>query len=487
MVNASKTPSGKAKKGQVTVRPDSGSIKACFPRNYFADGKQVKLGTGINPDDWEATAAKLQRRLQLELEDGKLATDEGIFNLGRYQEILEEYGLRAKLRLVRDVVTSDDQLPPKPQLSLMEIWDMYCEYKKRNLRESVYEGTYRGIYKNYIKSAIEATNSEDAIKIRNWLVENRYLKHVKNLISNLSKAYQLGIKNKLLSHNPYEGMTEEIGQIGAKGKQQNEIETDDDVEDSLKAYTWQEAQTILEYIENNSKIKHWYPFTKFKFLTGCRTGETIGLRWNDVDWNNEIVVFKSTYDQITKKWYPLKNDRTYKGSEVRKFPMPKNGELWNLLKSIPQGEPSDVVFKSRDGKIIVNNVFRKAWTGRNSPSTKLKGIIPELIKKGKLTKYLPPYNTRHTFINHAIHDLGIPEKIVCYMCGHKPDVSNKHYQDEAIFMKGINPEIPFSQQQFATQQIDNQQSKIETLEEQLRQQQEIINRLLQERNNNIIK
>jgi hypothetical protein len=63
MVNSAKTPTGKTKKGQVTVRPDSGSIKACFPRSYFADGKQVKLGTGINPDDWEATATKLQRRL----------------------------------------------------------------------------------------------------------------------------------------------------------------------------------------------------------------------------------------------------------------------------------------------------------------------------------------------------------------------------------------------------------------------------------------
>ncbi|MEH2170803.1 MAG: integrase [Nostoc sp.] len=203
MTNSAKTPTGKAKKGQVAVREDSGSIKACFPRTHFADEKQVKLGTGISlVNGWESTASKLQRRLQIELEDGKLATTEGTFNLERYREVLEEYGLRAKLRLVKSAVTSGDQLPPKPKLSLIEVWDMYCEYRKQGLRESYYEKTYQGDYKNYLQSAIEATKSEDAIKIRNWLVENRGQRHVKVLLSILSKSYQLAIKNKLFYHNP---------------------------------------------------------------------------------------------------------------------------------------------------------------------------------------------------------------------------------------------------------------------------------------------
>ncbi|BAY23421.1 phage integrase [Calothrix sp. NIES-2100] len=388
-------------------------------------------------------------------------------------EILEEYGLRAKLRLVRDAVAAvNDQSPPKPELSLLEIWDMYCEYRT-DLRETVYLGKYQGRYKNYLKSAIEATKSEDAIKIRNWLIENRDLETIKLLFSNLSKAYQLGIKNKLLVHNPYDGLAEEIGKIGAKSRQQSEIGTDNDTDDLTKAYTWDEAQAILECLQD--KYPHWHSFLKFKFLTGCRTGEAIGLMWCDVEWDKERVLIRRTYDRITKKFYPLKNDKTYKGEDVRKFPMPKDGKLWNLLKSIPQGELNDIVLKSKTGKIIDETGFSQIWRGRKHLNR--KGIIPDLVEQGLLSKYLSPYNTRHTFINHAIHDLGIPEKVVCYMCGHKPDVSNKHYQDEAIFMKGINPEIPYSQQQFAEVQIDNQQSKIELLEEQIRQQQEAMRKL----------
>ncbi|MCC5637032.1 tyrosine-type recombinase/integrase [Nostoc sp. CHAB 5844] len=465
MVNSSKTPTGKAKKGQVTVREDSKSIKACFPRNYCSDGKQIKLATGISMvDGWEAIATKLQRRLQLELEEGKLDDGHGNFNAGRYQEILEEYGLRAKLRVVKGGLPSDDQLPPKPELSLLEVWDMYCEYRKPGLRESMYEKVHRGEYKKYLELAIEATKSEDPLKIRNWLIENRGFRRVKRLLSCLSKAYRLGMKNKLLSHDPYEGMAEEIVNKGAKGKAQEEVEIDDDVLDQSKAYTWDEAQAILDYCKD--KCPYWYNFLKFKFLTGCRTGEAIALRWSNVEWDKERVIIAWTYDKITKKFYPLKNDRTYKGEEKRRFPMPKDGELWNLLKSIPEKKPHDVVFESKAGKIINDNTFGNSWRG--SQFIRLKGIIPTLIEQDKLTKYLSPYNTRHTFITHAVFDLGIDEKIVSKWCGHHIDVSNKHYQDVAIFAERVNPEV-------------KQQTELDLLKEQLRQQQELINKLLQER------
>ncbi|MEH2058980.1 MAG: hypothetical protein V7K97_23055 [Nostoc sp.] len=149
--------------------------------------------------------------------------------------------------------------------------------------------------------------------------------------------------------------------------------------------------------------------------------------------------------------------------------MPRDGELWNLLKSIPQGEPNEVVFKPKLGKIIDRSVFSVVWRGREE--TRQKGIIPTLIEQGKLTKYLSPYNTRHSFITHAVFDLGIDEKFVSNWCGHDIQVSNKHYQDVAIFAGRINPEVP------------QQQSEIDLLREQMKQQQELINKLLQDRDN----
>ncbi|MBC1238739.1 tyrosine recombinase XerC [Nostoc sp. 2RC] len=468
MVNSAKTPAGKTKKGQVAVRPDSGSIKACFPRSYFADGKQVKLGTGINPDDWKATASKLERRLQLELEEGKLSVEpEGIFNLGRYQEILEEYGLRAKLRVVKNAETSDDQLPPKPELSLMEVWDMYCEYKKPSLKETVYKLDYCKRYPNLIKSAIKAVGESDASKIRNWLIENRNLETVKNLLSYLSKAYERAIKCKLIKHNPFDGMAEDLQQIGALGKKQNEIEieNDNDVLDRSKAFIWNEAETILSYVQNNPYLCHWHAFIDFKFLTGCRTGEAIAFMWGDILWDKEQIVIRRTYSERIKKFLPTKNETT------RFFPMPKDGRLWKLLASIPQKENNETVFTSKHNRIISARTFNNTWRGGIDGT---KGIIPTLINQGKVSKYLPPYNTRHTFISHQIFDLGRDERTVNAWCEHSQEVSRKHYQDIADRAMQINPELPANQQA-------QQQSEIEILKEQLRQQQELINKLLQDK------
>jgi integrase len=470
MANSAKTPTGKARKGSVAIRPDSGSIKACFPRSYCGDGKQIKLATGIDPDNWEGTASKLQRRLQLELEEGKLDDGNGNFNLGRYQEILEEYGLRAKLRIVKNQTTClINETPPKPQLSILETWDIYCEFRKPSLRESVYQKDYQGRYKKFIQSAIEATNSEDALKIRNWLIENRSTVTVKLVLSFLDKAYQLAIKQKLLSHNPFNGITDDIQTKGAKGKLQNEIETDNDLLDKSKAYTWDEVQVILEAFE---KFPHWYNFYKFKFLTGCRTGEAIAFFWGDVEWDKERILVRRNYDRYTKKFYPLKNDK-HEGELVRRFPMPKDGELWKLLRSIQSenSKDNDVVFKTLHGKVIDAAVSHVAWHGRTGINTR-KGVVAELVAQGKLSKYLPPYNTRHTFITHAIFDLGIDEKVVSKWCGHQLDISNKHYQDVAIFAEKINPEQKV---------VSPQDADIEALKEIIRQQQEMINRLMSDK------
>ncbi|MEH2326515.1 MAG: hypothetical protein V7K32_23720 [Nostoc sp.] len=55
IVNSGKTPTGKARKGLVTIRTDGGCVKACFPRSPFpGENNQVKKATGIPlVDGWD--------------------------------------------------------------------------------------------------------------------------------------------------------------------------------------------------------------------------------------------------------------------------------------------------------------------------------------------------------------------------------------------------------------------------------------------------
>lgn len=415
--------SNKGSKGSIGVANVKGRVRLNLPRQWFG-GKQEQRGLGLDwSDDNEALARRVAKRLELDFQEGKLSNPDGNFNEEHYQKVLTQYGIKASLRVVKGGghIGMHDT-PQKPAISILEVWDMYCEYKKNRVAETTYKLIFQGNLKIPIAKAI-AVVGEDAIKIHNWLLSNYAHRLVKNILSHLSHAYKLAIKQKLLTHNPFEGLSENI-EVNSSQKtisQEDKIDDELDLFDKSKSYSWDEAQGILEYIESDCKIEHWHPFIKFKFLTGCRSGEAIALWWCDVFWDNECIFIRRSYSESCKIYKHTKN------GHKRKFPMPKNGELWNLLKSLPYGEPNNNVFLNKRGKAISQKALNKVWFGNKDNET--KGIIPTLIEHGKLTKYLPPYNTRHTFINHQINDIGIAPHIVNAWCEHSEDVSKAHYRD----------------------------------------------------------
>ncbi|ARV62718.1 hypothetical protein BZZ01_32405 [Nostocales cyanobacterium HT-58-2] len=467
-----RTPSDKSSKGSIGIQAEQGRLKANFPRQYFG-GRQVRKGLSL-PDTPEghAKANLVVRHLQLDLEQGKLNDGYGNFNEIRFQEILCEHGIKANLRVIKGgTARASDQLPPKPELSILEIWDMYCEYKKSNLAITTYENEYCTVYRNYFINAIKSVG-EDSIAMRNWLLANRSQSITKKALSALSKAYAMAIRQRLILHNPFDGLCDDIETARRKKviNQADEIEDDSDILNKSKSFTWEEAEEILNYIQSRKKTRHWYSFIKFKFLTGCRTGEAIAFWWCDVKWNEECIIIRRNYSRACKVFKPTKNETN------RIFPMPKNGELWNLLKSIPEGQPNECVFKSKQGKIINSAVLSVAWGG--SEKYKMQGIIPYLVKEGKVNKYLPCYNTRHTFITHQIFDLGRDEKIVNAWCEHSEETSKKHYQD--IMAKAIqtNPDLPNNQQtEIITSEVDSLKKIIKSLQDQLKVQSELIAKL----------
>lgn len=98
-----------------------------------------------------ARAQRLAERMTFDLQDGC------------FDETLAKYGIVADLRLKSVPATSDSQLPPKPELSLLEVWDMYCEYRKPDLRETTYIKQYQRTFKNAIKTACEYCKSEEPV------------------------------------------------------------------------------------------------------------------------------------------------------------------------------------------------------------------------------------------------------------------------------------------------------------------------------------
>lgn len=470
-MDSGKRPSNKTSKGSVGLMAEKGRLKVNLPRQYF-NGQQLRKGIAL-PDTKEgwAKAELIKTQLELELKLGKLDDGHGNFNEIRFQEILHEHGVIASLRVVKGN-SSASQPPVKPELSILEVWDIYCEYKKPKLEKTTYQMDYQQRYKNFLRIAINAVG-EDALRVRTWLLENRNRKTTKNLLSLLDDAYQLLMSQKKVSHNPFLRLADDIETT----KREKEIKPEDynndddkDLTNKTKAFTWEEAEAIMEYFRNSRTVSHWYPYVAFKFLTGCRSGEASGLWWGDIKWEEEKIIFRRAYSYRCKLFKETKNN------SMRFFPMPKDSSLWNLLKSLEQGNSNDVVFKSKWGKMINYESLNNLWAGNEK--NRLKGIIPELINRGIVVKYLPSYNTRHTFITHAIFDLGVPPEFVNSWCEHSEEISKAHYRDTERYAMAFKFEIGGKVHPKAEDKLERLERENQELRELLRKQQEQIERLI---------
>lgn len=389
------------------------NISRPYSRMHFPDSNgQKRITTGLSVLDANGKIDKANS----DTVAAKVAQMHNDLANGYFDATLVKYGL-VKLEVVDG--------GKKPQMTLLELYDWYCESRKGLVRESTLKLELKGRNRNAITQAIETVDENDAIAIRQWLIENRANQTTKRVLSHLDRAYQLGMRHKEIANNPFAGMASEINT-----KKQNEINdlNNEDENSDKRAFTIDEMNAIIEYFENRKQVSHLAPIVKFLFWTGCRTGEATGLIWRDIKWNNEVITFNRTYNPKLKIYQPLKN-----GTKSRWFPMPKDDKLWNLLKSIPQGNPDDPVFKAKEGGIIYAPALHKIWHGNKQSGS--PGIIPKLIKQGKISQYLKLYATRHTFTSIQVNDFGVPPEVVAQWCGHDEKMSKKHYLERNTIIK----------------------------------------------------
>lgn len=332
---------------------------------------------------------------------------------GNFDPTLVKYGLVEPPNL-----TVVETIKPK-QLSILEIYDRYVQSREGEVAVTTLELQLKGKFKRAIVRAIEGTD-ESALAIKEFLLKNGNREIAKSCLRHLEKAYQLGIEHSYVIKNPFTGMASKIKLNKGRSKAIDNYDSDNEDSDT-RAFTIDEMNAIIEAFESSGHRRHLAPIIKFLFWTGCRTGEAIGLIWRDVQWDKERIHIRRTYNSELKTFKATKTDRG------RYFPMPKDSQLWNLLKSLPERELNDVVFSSKQGKIIYNANLHRIWQGVKYLDR--QGVIPELIEQGKVSQYLKLYATRHTFISHQVNIHKIPITTVAQWVGNGAMVANNSYLD----------------------------------------------------------
>ncbi|MBD2256902.1 site-specific integrase [Pseudanabaena sp. FACHB-2040] len=384
----SDTPQQKASKGSVQVINSNGRLQLRF--RYGEKRHYLSLGLPDTKINRKAAKAKA-RQIELDIVSGN------------FDATLAKYKPQTALSTALPDITP--KVTPEPLL--VDLWEKFIEFKRPQCSENTMKYTY-GVYTGYIKK-LPSHELSDAARIRDYILKTIPLNSAKRFITRLSACCDLAVKAGSIAQNPFLGMATEI-----KSPKASRGEGFSDI----SPFSIEERDAILKAIETDqfcphkSAFKHsrYAPLITFLFSTGCRPSEAVALQWKHVAEDCSQVVFEQALIGTDSGRKVRKGLKT---QERRRFPC--NEKLRNLLRSIkPENvNGEDLVFPSPEGKPIDFNNFRnRTW---------------KAVLKGLGIEYRKVYQTRHTFITHALETGKLDAKDVARLVGNSPEVIYQHY------------------------------------------------------------
>jgi integrase len=381
-----------------------------FPRYKSLGRREIDPITGKSNRPWaEAIAARIQADID-------------------HPDELFDYTLAKYLSIkVADDNGNPTLLTPSATMTIGKLWDAYLDYHTADKAEST-------TYKYKIDCARKITQYRDlAINLDTAnLIRSDFLKRqngiTKTILSLLENAVDWAINQDKLTllKNPFKGLSKQIKTTKRKNKLTG-------LPDDFVAYTTDEVKTILDAFLNDDSRSKYYPFFRFKFMTGCRTGEAIALTWDNVKFDNGVILFDKTCSIKTGVTAGTKTQ------DCRTFPMNDNLSSW--LRTLKESSSSPLVFSGNGGGMLARQTVDGVW-GSNPKSTRegRPGTVIALAAQGKIAQYLSMYNTRHTFINACI-ERGVDTVTIADWCGNSDHIIEKVYRSRNRNID-INKQMP---------------------------------------------
>lgn len=202
------------------------------------------------------------------------------------------YGSRRKLRkeaindeimLKTDII--NDSFVDETKRTLNEITETFLEIIAPNQMNSNTLYTYKSLYKSNLKDEIgyKPLTKITSFEIQKlWDIKSRELSSssIIKLHVLLNKVFKQAIKWQLVKNNPMENVI----------KPKIKYET-------RKTWTLEEARMFLtEAKKHQSFIVFWLVIN-----TGMRFSEVLGLTWDCIDFENQLIIVKQQLDRTTKE------------------------------------------------------------------------------------------------------------------------------------------------------------------------------------------
>jgi len=257
-----------------------------------------------------------------------------------------------------------------------------------------------GMYKNHIKPYFAKKRLNElkpsTIKIwQNTLLEKglspSYIKHIRCV---LTLMYRDAQEDEIVDKNPFDLVR--VPKI---------------LPTQINPFSLEDIQTIL------SNATGWVKnFIALAFFTGARSGEMIGLRWEDIDFKK-----KEIYINRTIKMGEISSPKTV--SSIRSIDM--------LDSLIPYLEDQYSLTGKRNTYVFLNENYEHLYDIKRVRDTHWKKVL-----KLSGLDYRPIYHTRHTFATIMIEN---NEDIlwVSNMLGHVNSTMTLSNKERVTFLKDV--------------------------------------------------
>lgn len=375
-------------KGTVGVESFQGKLRLRLPRTLGVKKRYISTGLDDTPKN-----RKMAYVVASEIEED-IEKEEVDFTWDKYRTHFQQPKLTAITSL-------------QPQMKLDELWDKYVEYRLKC--NSISKNTL--INFNSVASHLKklpTTSISEAVQIFDYFAQLPISPvTIKKYLTQINAACNWGVEHKYLKSNPFAGMA-------------NKIKTKKKSSEEIKPFSAQERDAIINAFAKDDQYGYYTNFVRFLFMTGCRTGEAIALKWKHISPDFRKIVFAENYTRGVRK--------ETKTGKARTFPC--NEKLQRLLRSIKPEfcDSEDLVFPSPTGTEIDNHNFtNRAWRGyKNRHGNFTGGIVTQLVDSGVVSEYRNFYNTRHTFISMALESGVSPQQIAKWV-GNSPKIIMEHY------------------------------------------------------------
>ena len=183
----------------------------------------------------------------------------------------------------------------KQSTTLNELADKYLGNKAKTVQETTFH-TMTNMYDNYVRNELGkrvlATIKSSTIKEFYLYLMDRDkpigIKTLQRLDSILKPMLDSAVKDDIIIKNPAFGV---MGEIKAETKSRAK---------KVMALTEEEQDEFVKYIINMKKHKFVKNLIIYLIGSGCRVGEVIGLTWNDVDFDKNVVHINHAVGYIKK-------------------------------------------------------------------------------------------------------------------------------------------------------------------------------------------